>query len=465
MNLEKVTEKALKIVKPSKMEEQRLRRVIDRALALARGAIGEVSGIVDVTLEGSAAKNTWIRGRAEADIFIHFDQSVSKRELEKLIVRLGTDIVKGLGGKPMLMYADHPYVEGVVNDVTIDVVACYRVEPPNWRSATDRTPYHTRYVLERLKPGQEDEVRLLKGFMVGCGVYGAEIKVQGFSGYLTELLTIGYDSFLNALKKVSSWRPPIVVDLMNHYGSKEEVLEVFRDSPLVVIDPVDKSRNVAAAVSRTKLSEFILAAKLFLRSPSIRFFKTRIEKPGISELRRIAKDRSMIYAYFRLKARKPRDVIWGELKRSEEGLRRALERLGFTVYRSSSWTDELQKCLLIFELNDIKLPRFFLHRGPPTHLENCEEFLEKWIKNGIGPWIHGERLYVLRRRKEISASKLLKMEIASGRVSVSKNLMSYLRKAYISSNPKRLMALAKENEKLREFLWKFLRARPPFLER
>ncbi|HDD42914.1 MAG TPA: CCA tRNA nucleotidyltransferase, partial [Nitrososphaeria archaeon] len=300
MSLEEVARKALKIVKPSKLEERRLKRTLEKALLLARREAERIPGIVDITLEGSAAKDTWIKGRAEADIFIHFDPGVSKAELEEMIVKLGTKIVEKLGGKPMLMYADHPYVEGVVNGVTVDVVACYRVEPPGWRSATDRTPYHTRYVLENLKPGQEDEVRLLKGFMVGCGVYGAEIKVKGFSGYLTELLTIRYGSFLNVLREASSWRPPIIIDLKNYYESREEVLETFQDSPLIVIDPVDRSRNVAAAVSMTRLSEFILASRLFLRNPSLRFFKRRAEKPKISDIKKISKDRCFIYAYFKL---------------------------------------------------------------------------------------------------------------------------------------------------------------------
>ncbi|MEM4021253.1 MAG: nucleotidyltransferase domain-containing protein, partial [Nitrososphaerota archaeon] len=192
MSMEDVVERARRIVRPTRLEERALRRIVEKALSAARREISGVAGALDVSLEGSAAKNTWIRGRAEADIFIHFDPGISREELEKIIVDLGSRIVESLGGEPMIMYADHPYVEGVVNGVTVDVVACYRVEPPNWMSATDRTPYHTRYVLSKLKPGQEDEVRLLKGFMRACGVYGAEIKIEGFSGYLTELLILYY---------------------------------------------------------------------------------------------------------------------------------------------------------------------------------------------------------------------------------------------------------------------------------
>jgi len=463
--LEEVIERARRIVRPTKLEERRLKRIVEAALSAAREEISGVAGALDVSLEGSAAKNTWIRGRAEADIFIHFDPKVSREELEKLIVEIGSRLIRSLGGEPMIMYADHPYVEGVVDGVTVDIVACYRVEPPNWISATDRTPYHTRYVLSRLKPGQEEEVRLLKGFMRACGVYGAEIRVEGFSGYLTELLTIYYGDFINAIREMAEWKPPITIDLEGYYESRERILEAFPESPLIVVDPVDRSRNVAAAVSLTRLSELILAAKLFLKKPSMRFFKQFDRVPGTRELRALLKDRSILYMYFRLVDRKPRDALWGELKRSEQGVRRCLENLGFTVYRSGSWTDEKKECVLIFELDKIELPRYHLHKGPPVYLKNADEFVEKWCEAIAGPWIEGERLYVLRRREEISAHKLLRERIISGQVSISRGLITPIQRARISINVEDLLRLASRNDDLRKFILDFLVARPPFLER
>ena len=465
MRFEEIVEKALRIVKPNKLEERRFRRIVDEALKAARELVEKAPGVVDVTLEGSAAKNTWVRGRAEADIFIHFDPETSREELEKRIVELGTELIESLGGEPMLMYADHPYVEGVVDGVTIDVVACYRVEPRKWIGATDRTPYHTRYVVEKLKPGQEDEVRLLKGFMIGCGVYGAEIKVRGFSGYLTELLTIRYGSFLDTIRAAASWKPPIVIDLEGYYESVEDVLELFRDSPLIVIDPVDRSRNVAAAVSHRRLSEFILASKLFLKRPSLRFFRRVPGRPRASSILKLAKNRNILYVYFKLRERKPRDVIWGELKRSEEGIAKALERLRFKVYRREAWTDEDKRCLLIFELDKLNLPSYMLHQGPPIHLRNAEDFLEKWIGRGVGPWVDDGRLYVLRKVGETSAIKLLAREIREGRVSISRDLASYFGKALIDSDLRRLFKRAGRDVKLLGFLQEFLKAKPPFLQR
>jgi tRNA nucleotidyltransferase (CCA-adding enzyme) len=465
MSIDEVVERARVIVRPTRLEERRLNRIVEMTLSAARDEISRVTGALGVSLEGSAAKNTWIRGRAEADIFIHFDPMVSREELEKLIVEIGSRLIEKLGGEPMIMYADHPYVEGVVDGVTVDIVACYRVEPPNWIGATDRTPYHTRYVLSRLKPGQEDEVRLLKGLMRACGVYGAEIRVEGFSGYLTELLTIYYGDFLTAVREISGWKPPITIDLEGCYESREKILEAFPESPLVVVDPVDRSRNVAAAVSVTRLSELILAAKLFLKKPSTRFFKLVDQAPSMRKLRALIRDRSILYVYFRLEGWKPRDVLWGELRRSEQGVRRSLENLGFTVYRSGSWTDERRECLLVFEIDRAELPRYHIHKGPPAYLKNSDEFIEKWRGAVAGPWIEDERLYVLRRHEEVSAHKLLRERVMSGQVSVSRSLMNSIQRARISTNAGSLLKLASRSDDLRRFLRDFLTARPPFFER
>jgi len=463
LRLEEVLTEALKIVKPTKADESLLKDVIGEMENILRDEISGVDGILGISLEGSAAKNTWVRGREEADIFIHFDKNVPRDEMERKVIEIGFRAIKKAGGKPRLMYADHPYVEGVINGVTIDIVACYDVEPLNWLSATDRTPYHTKYIIERLKPGQEDQVRLLKGFMMGCGVYGAEIKVKGFSGYLTELLILNYGDFINVVKNAANWKPPIVIDIEGYYRSTEELLEIFKNQPLIVVDPVDMGRNVASAVSLTKLSEFILASRLFTSNPSLSFFKPRIKKPSIENLRELSAERNFLYIFFKLKEVKPPDVLWGELKRSEEGVKRALERLGFKVYRSDSWTDETESCLLIFELDTLKLPRFTLHRGPPIHLRTAKDFIEKWSGKAIGPWIQDDRLYVLKKRDEVDAVTLLKRELDLNRVAIAKGLASLIKNAKIDHGINSLIECSVDNPSMRSFINAFLNARPPFL--
>src|SRR2546430_4639382 len=152
-------------------------------------------------------------------------------------------------------------------------------------SAVDRTPLHVDYVLGRVKEGQTDEIRLLKAWAEGIGVYGAEAKILGFSGYLCELLVLKYGTFRGVLEASLSWRPGIVLELDRAPG------RTFPE-PLTVVDPVDPNRNVASAASVAQLATFVHAAREYLQSPSERFFFPRPLKPlSVAKLRAAVKRR------------------------------------------------------------------------------------------------------------------------------------------------------------------------------
>ena len=115
-------------------------------------------------------------------------------------------------------FAEHPYLEIFIEGYRVDIVPCYDAKPGEWQSATDRTPYHTDYIRSRLK--QEAYVTkcgLLKRFMQGIGVYGAEIKIGGFSGYLCELLVMKFGSFAKVVEAFAHYNQRIVVDIEGFY--------------------------------------------------------------------------------------------------------------------------------------------------------------------------------------------------------------------------------------------------------
>src|SRR4030042_4727964 len=120
---------------------------------------------------------------------------------------------------------------------------------------------------EHLEDEIRDEVRLLKMFMKGISVYGAEKKVGGFSGYLCELLILHYESFLKALEAFANHKRRIVVDIENLYEDREKEISLLFNEPLIMIDPVDKGRNVASAVQPQKLHTFVAASQAFLKTP------------------------------------------------------------------------------------------------------------------------------------------------------------------------------------------------------
>src|SRR5438552_17227255 len=107
-------------------------------------------------------------------------------------------------------------------------------------SAVDRTPLHVDYVLGHVKQGQQNDVRLLKAWAEGIGVYGAEATVLGFSGYLCELLILKYASFRGVLDSSLSWRPGTVIVLEGPPARTSP-------EPLIVVDAAARIRNAAIA--------------------------------------------------------------------------------------------------------------------------------------------------------------------------------------------------------------------------
>jgi len=289
-----------------------------------------------------------------------------------------------------------------------------------WKSATDRTPYHTIYMNGHLSPELRDETRLLKKFTKGTGVYGAEIRVGGFSGMLCETLVLFYRSLERTLQEATRWRNGTIIDLENHYrGDLEEIRNMF-DEPLIVIDPVDKVRNLAAAVRQERLWEFVSASRLFLHKPSTRFFYP--PRPKMMAAREFSKalsqrKTSLIGIQFgRLKA--PVDVIWSQMYKTEKSLVNLMRSKGFSVVRSSSFSDENDFNIIMFELENRILPRTVKHLGPPVErMVESERFLsahQKARDTVSGPWIEKDRWVAHKVRRHFDAKQLLKSSLING---------------------------------------------------
>jgi tRNA nucleotidyltransferase (CCA-adding enzyme) len=284
-------------------------------------------------------------------------------------------------------YAEHPYWRGTYNGFDVDIVPCYKINSPEERiSAVDRTPFHTEYIKSHLKDWQRDEIRLLKAYLKGIGIYGAEAKIRGFSGYLSELLVLKYGDFKSVLKNVSSWRKRVYL-----YLEKPSIK--FKD-PVVFIDPVDPKRNAASAVSEESKSIFIYAAKSYLNHPKIEFFFPKNIAPlSHNKLMEKINERGTIFYVFKFP--KPDiidDNLYPQINRTMESLTKILA--DFEVITHFYIVDE-HNVYFIIELARDTLPRIKIHQGPPVWHQNSKNFVEKWRNKAIrGPYIKGYRFYV-----------------------------------------------------------------------
>jgi tRNA nucleotidyltransferase (CCA-adding enzyme) len=392
---------ALKRIKPSEAERRRLKKVAYLLLERVDRACKRLNVPARAMLVGSAARGTWLRSERDIDVFILFSEELSREELEKN----GLAVARGVAGKQgREQYAEHPYITTEFEGFDVDLVPCYDVvDPSKIKSAVDRTPYHNRYIKERLTPKLADEVLLLKQFILGAGAYGAELKVQGFSGYLCELLIMHYRSFKETIDAASKWSQGTIVDIESSYPDQAEAKALFQGQPLIVIDPVDANRNVAAAVSMQNFATFIRACQDFMKKPSTRFFFPRRVKRLTKRNVEIMLSRRRTHP-FCIVFKSPNvvaDMLYPQLRKTERALVAVLERAGFEVVRSDVWANG--KSIILVELAASKLPNVQIHVGPPIEV-NVGDFVKTHLgskRKFAGPFIdsYGRLIFELEREQ------------------------------------------------------------------
>jgi len=423
----------LAILRPSDEEVRTLGLLIQKLESDLTGLLKKGGFKGEARVHGSAARGTWVSGDTDIDLFLVLDPELGRGVLPRIL-----DLVKKyLGDGWVEAYAEHPYLQAVVDGFNVDFVPCFRVDPSRGLiSATDRTPLHTGFVRTHLPRGGADEVLLLKRFMKGIGVYGAEMKVEGFSGYLCELMVIHYGSFMDILERAAVWGADEVVDIFGEHDA--DALRKRFDDSLIVVDPVDSKRNVASAVSLTSYSIFSATARAFIDSPLERFFypgKVDVSSDDIEELVS-GFDAELLFLVLNDDAVEVPDVLWGELYRSMKSLTRLLDRSGFNLIRSAVWSDEKSRHVFVFMFDSVNISGVEKRSGPPVSLtDDSSRFLEVHKSSDAtvsGPWVEGGRWIVLKRRKVTDARVLLESALVDGgrRVGISKNLGARVSDSY-----------------------------------
>jgi tRNA nucleotidyltransferase (CCA-adding enzyme) len=393
--------KVLERIKPSEEEHK-------RTIQLAKNVIDELKSLLDdidaePMLVGSVAKGTNLKN-ADVDIFIRYSPKYDRSTIEKKTIELGKKILKN----PLVNYAEHPYVRGKFEDVDFEIVPCYRVEESNRKiTSVDRTPFHTEFILKNLREWQRDEVRLLKQFLKGIGIYGAEARVEGFSGYLTELLVIKFGTFMDVLKNAQRWKRKTHISLDN---TKKDF-----ESPLIFIDPVDPNRNVASAVSIDNYSLLIFSSMEFLKNPNEKFFFPGQYKEF--DLRKIDERGTKILHIWMKRPQVVDDILFPQIRKFARYLSENL--MEFSITKIGYYVDN--NVHLIIESYYHDLPPLMVHEGPPVWSKNSEDFIKKWKGRAFnGPYIMNGKFFAdIERRNRKIEDAIMKL-ISSG--SIGKDL-------------------------------------------
>lgn len=381
----------LRKIKPTSEEYKLVWDSFEAIASIVREVLTQNNVSADITLQGSIAHDTWLSGDRDLDIFVLFPSSWTREDIERKGFQLLLEAAKRIG-QYELRYAEHPYVRIKFGAVEADIVPALKLyDLSEVKTSVDRTPFHTRYVNSALNSEQKDHVRLLKRFMKAIGVYGAETKVHGFSGYAVELLVAVYGDFKSVLKEASTWRPPVFVNTLGEKLTdtiRRAVISRYPNSCIYMPDPVDPMRNVGASISLKSLATFIIASWCYTRNPGIEFF-TDQEELSLEDLVALTEGRCILLIKYNLPKMLPPDVIWGEAQRVASRLVGLLKVLNITVLDFSVWSNDKNVVVIAVELESCKLNNYKLYRGPCiTHeRDRIWNFIQTHLGRGYGPWI------------------------------------------------------------------------------
>ena len=340
-----ILKQVLEKVEPSKEELDVIDNSLKEFLEKFKKKLKTMKIDAEVFVGGSFAKKTVIKkDNYDADIFLRFNKKYGNE-----ISILTGKILKNMKLKKVLVvHGSRDYFQVKINPYFfIEIIPVLKVKNPKQaENITDLSYSHVKYINKKIKSTKLlDEIKIAKAFCYANHCYGAESYIKGFSGYALELLIYHYGSFLKFIKTVStpkgvhqggasssspsrSERSPsvkrdintegkikdkTVLDIEKHHKNKQAVLMDLNSSklqsPIILIDPTYKQRNVLAALSEETFEKFKKDCSKFLKSPSIKSFE--IKKTDLEKIKQNAEKKNFEFILIETKTEKQEGDVAG----------------------------------------------------------------------------------------------------------------------------------------------------------
>lgn len=371
-----ILEAVLKKLQPSQAETRRFQKAVSLFIKKINSRFKDAKAI----LGGSGEKDTWLAGSHDLDIFVLFDYKKYQNQSDLLSDLLQAELKK-LFSKVTRLHGSRDYFQITYQHYLFEVVPILKISQASQAlNITDISPLHAQWVKKAPKKIKE-EIRLAKQFAQACSCYGAESYISGFSGYVLEILTIYYGSFANLLRAAFKWENKDVIDIENHYKTKSEIFKQINSSklisPLIVVDPVDKTRNAAAALSLEKFLLFKQKAAEFLQKPDKKFF----EKETLS-FKEIEKQTRYNLVYLEIASLAGKeDVVGIKLLKAYQYLKKKLSNFSL---QDAGWDwDKKNKAVFYFLLEKKQIAPFVLRLGPPLKMADAVKAFKRKNKTAF----------------------------------------------------------------------------------
>ena len=313
-------------------------------------------------LGGSFAKNTWLKGDYDVDVFFAFDLKYQKQNISELLKKILAKF------NPEQIHGSRDYFH-IKNKVCIEVIPVLNIKSSrDAQNVTDFSLWHVNWANKKGKKLKKD-IRLAKKFCKSQRVYGAESYIRGFSGHVLDILVIHYKGFLPLIKAATRWKQKVIIDTENHYKGKalQYLNKSKTESPLVVVDPVQPGRNASAAISEEQFDKFISSAKSFVKTPSLKFFKPQqIDEAQLSKKGTLIK--------IKIEPLQGAENVTGvKLVRAGEYIKKALQP--FEIIHTDWEWNKKDAAIFYFVIKKKELQKQFVVKGPPLKFkEHCERF-------------------------------------------------------------------------------------------
>ena len=396
--LKAVCDSVLKEVKPSADESRELTANINVVMGRLKKVVPKG---IEVLVAGSAARGTNLKGNSDIDIFLLFKNPVPKDRMEKTSVDVAKKLIKGNRNESyMVRYAEHPYarlfLEGL--GLKVDLVPAYKITSSSERiTSVDRTQLHNTFVKNALSQRQQDDVRVFKALLKFHGIYGAEAKTEGFSGYLCELMIYSYGSFAKLVSGLANVKPPLVLDLSEGPHDLPKLAKAF-GKRLVVVDPPAQDRNVAANVSDESFARLALICRALVREPSAKVFNgpKHSESNSAARLSALAKGLGVGIHVVSFESDDISDeVIWQQLRRLMLSINAELSKLGFAPLLSMQEV-EGTNAVLGFMINDTR-KLYKVLAGPSALMRDASDAFIAAHRSVIFRSLESDRLYAVEK--------------------------------------------------------------------
>ncbi|MEJ2248999.1 MAG: hypothetical protein P8Y70_08170 [Candidatus Lokiarchaeota archaeon] len=430
---DEIFNKVLEEIIPTSQELIQIEKIVD----LIRSLLTERAKQLNIEFnsiepQGSTGiKQTQLRDDFDIDIFIGLDfnkyldnfNSLSKTKFKKLVKRdflnlCNEWIIKSLTSEefkdPKLLYAEHPYVKvNYVKDnlkIDLDIVLYFDLDLKFIRkngpiTAVDRTPWHGRFIRDRLTDVQKNQVRLLKQLFKACHSYGdmSAVGKVGFIGYSAELLIYYLHDITKVMENFDKLDnlDNIILDHFNRDKMKLENIKHFQNDHLLIIDPIDKNRNVGSAISEKAYKFCKYKINEFLQNPSKEFFKIK-EIP----LFHPNKNRDILNQFFILEFEsidedthytEKRDKLYSlgeDIKIHAEKEYSHEERFG-NIYFEVYFQPKIKEFNLALFCNNPKISPTYIRRGPPLkkgkHVKRFKQKNSNYFEKNGYLWVEEKR--------------------------------------------------------------------------